>query len=216
MKIKNPIYKTVLMLSVISILITLYLYPMLPNEIPIHFNISGEVDDYGPRTFALFTAVLPLISLIFFRFLPRLDPKGENYKFHTKAYNVFILFMMLFFIVLHWITLFSALGIPVPINKVVPIGMGVLFIILGNYMPQIRQNYTYGIKLPWTLSDENNWRATHRMGGYFYIVSGILFILSSVVTVPFVQVCVAFATIFIFIPMVYSYIYFKKHQGDTK
>lgn len=215
MKIKNPIYKSVLILSVISILITLYLYPSLPNEIPIHFNVSGEIDNYGPRSFALFTAALPLISLILFKFLPKLDPKGKNYKFHAKAYHIFILFMMLFFILLHWATLSVALGMPIPINKVVPIGIGALFIILGNYMPQIRQNYTYGIKLPWTLANEANWRATHRIGGYCYVATGILFILSSFVPIPFVQVCVAFASIFIFIPMVYSYVYFKKHQCDT-
>lgn len=212
MKIKNPIYKSGLVLSILSIIITLFLYSKLPNEVPIHFNFAGEIDNYGPRSFMLLTACLPLISLMFFKLIPKLDPKGSNYKFHMRAYNIFILFIILFFLALHWITMSIALGIPLSINKVVPTGVGILFLVIGNYMPQIRQNYTYGIKLPWTLADEDNWRATHRIGGYCYLITGILFILSACVPVSFVQICTILALIFILIPMVYSYIYFKKHQ----
>lgn len=118
---------------------------------------------------------------------------------------------MLLFIILHWVSLYVALGYNLPIQKVVPISIGMLFIVIGNYMPQIRPNYTYGIKLPWTLADENNWRATHRIGGYCYIASGILFLLTGFASSLLISACLLVAFIFLFIPMLYSYLYFKRH-----
>lgn len=213
MKIKNPIVKSIIVLTILSIIATLYLYGRLPNEVPIHFDYTGVADNYGPRSFVLLTAILPLIMLAFLKVVPKMDPKGDAYLKHGKAYNIFIIFLMLLFIVFHWVSIGIALGIELSINKIVPFGVGMLFIVIGNYMPQIKQNYTFGIKLPWTYNDENNWRATHRVGGYCFIISGILFML-----IGFVPVSVAsFLTFLSFgcliLPMVYSYLYFRKNMA---
>ena len=210
MNTKNAFYKSIILLSILSILLTFYLYPSLPAEIPIHFDYAGTPDNFGPRSFALLTASLPLISIVVFKVLPKLDPKRASYQLHAKAYGIFISFISFLFIGFHWVTLFIVLGVDLPVHKIIPLGIGMLFIILGNYMPQIRPNYTYGIRLPWTLADENNWRATHRIGGYCYIVSGIFFIIISFAPPSFVSLCILLALICIFLPMVYSYIYFKR------
>lgn len=211
MKIKNPIVKSIIVLTILSLLGTLYLYGQLPSEVPTHFNYAGIPDNYGPRSFVLFTAILPLIMLAFLKLVPKMDPKGDAYLKHGKAYNIFIIFLMIFFIVIHWVTIGIALGIGLSVNKIVPFGVGMLFIVIGNYMPQIKQNYTFGIKLPWTYNDENNWRATHRVGGYCFIISGILFML-----IAFVPVFIApFLTFLSFaclvLPMIYSFVYFIKN-----
>lgn len=211
MKTKNIFLKSIFILTICSILLTLYFYPNLPNEIPIHFDYLGNPDNYGPRSFTFFTAFLPLIVLVLLKIIPKFDPKSASYKLHQKAYNIFIAFLVLLFILLHWFSLYVALGYNLPIQKVVPISIGMLFIVIGNYMPQIRPNYTYGIKLPWTLADENNWRATHRIGGYCYIASGILFLLAGFASSLLISTCLLVAFIFLFIPMLYSYLYFKRH-----
>lgn len=213
MKTKNIFYKTVILLSAVSILLTLYLYPNLPTQIPIHFDYTGQPDNFGPRAFTLFTASLPLIGIVLFKALPKLDPKSEAYQLHAKAYDIFIVLVLFLFIIFHWISIFVALGFELPIYKVIPIGIGILFIILGNYMPQIRPNYTYGIRLPWTLANENNWRATHRIGGYCYILSGIFFIIIGFVPPSFLLLCILLAFICVFWPMFYSYLYFKRQAS---
>ena len=212
-KTKNPIIKSIIILSILSIIGTLCLYSQLPAQVPIHFDYTGVPDNYGPRSFVFFTALLPLIMLVFLKVLPKMDPKGDSYLKHGKAYNILIIFLMIFLIALHWVTIGIALGIELSINKIVPFGIGILFIVIGNYMPQIKQNYTFGIKLPWTYNDEGNWRATHRVGGYSYVASGILFIIATFVP----NVLIPFLTFLSFgclaIPMVYSYVYFRKNMG---
>ncbi|MEG1295694.1 MAG: SdpI family protein [Niameybacter sp.] len=211
MKTKNPIIKSILILAVVSILATLYFYNQLPTEVPIHFNYAGTPDGYGPRIFVFFTAALPILMLGFLKVVPKLDPKGDAYVKHAKVYNIFIIFLIIMLLALHWVTMSISLGVSLSINKITPPLIGLLFIVIGNYMPQIKQNYTFGIKLPWTYNDEDNWRATHRMGGYCYVLSGICFIISAFVPTG----CVAFMSVIalgcLLLPMIYSYFYFRKH-----
>ena len=211
MKTKNPIVKSIIVLTILSIIGTLFLYSQLPAQVPIHFDYAGVPDNYGPRIFVLFTAILPLIMLAFLKLAPKMDPKGNAYLKHGKAYNIFIIFLMLLFIVFHGVSIGIALGIELSINKIIPFGVGILFIVIGNYMPQIKQNYTFGIKLPWTYNDENNWRATHRVGGYCFMASGILFMLIAFVPVSFTPFLTFLSFGCLVLPMVYSYLYFRKN-----
>lgn len=211
MKTKNVILKSMFILTICSLLLTLCFYPYLPNEIPIHFDFLGNADNYGPRNFIFVTAALPLIVFVLLKKLPKLDPKATSYELHKKSYNLFITFLVLLLLILHWVSIYIALGYNLPIQTIILASIGILFLVLGNYMPQIRPNYTYGIKLPWTLADEQNWRATHRIGGYCYIIAGLLFILLGLIPSFLVSFCWFVPFIFLFLPILYSYLYFKRH-----
>lgn len=214
MKTKNVLLKSIFILTICSLLLTIYFYPYLPAEIPIHFDVLGNPDNYAPRGFTFMTAVLPLIIFILLKKVPNLDPKATSYELHKKSYNIFITFLILLLLVLHWVSIYIALGYHLPIQTIILTCIGILFVVLGNYMPQIRPNYTYGIKLPWTLADDQNWRATHRVGGYCYIIAGLLFILLGLVPPFLVSFSLFIPFIFIFIPMLYSYFYFKQHPQN--
>ncbi|MGL4344218.1 MAG: SdpI family protein [Cellulosilyticaceae bacterium] len=213
-KFKNSFTLSSLILGVLSLVATLFVFSHLPEQIPTHWNTAGQIDSYGSRYFALFTAILPILLLGLFLVLPKIDPKKDAYSKHAKAYYVCMLLITLFMIVIHWATVFVALGFNLSISMIVPAGVGILFIILGNYMPQIRPNYTFGIKVPWALNNPDNWRATHRFGGYCFILGGILMLLEAFINSELMSTLMSVGLmICIFAPMIYSYIYYTKHEG---
>ncbi len=177
-KNKYDIFSLVIML--LSIIGTMLVYAKLPDQVPSHWNIRGEIDNYSSKEFIYFTAVLPVILYGAMKFIPKVDPKKESYKKHQKAYDITIFTIILFLIGMHWITMSYSLGYPLDMMKYIKISLGILFIVMGNYMPQIRFNYFFGIRTPWTLSSENVCRKTHIVGGYLYFLIGVIFILSSI------------------------------------
>lgn len=211
MKTKKPLMLATLILSLVSLIATAYIYPRLPLEIPIHFNAAGEIDNYGHRSMAFVTAALPLLMLGLFVLLPKFDPKKYSYKQHSKAYSIFLFAIIFFFLIIHWATIAITFGISISISKIVPVLTGILFIILGNYMPQIRQNYTFGIRLPWALDNSDNWRYTHRIGGYCFVFGGILLCIGIFfsTTIQIILFILAILEILL-IPTIASYLFFKK------
>lgn len=166
-----------LILIFISIIATIFVYGDLPDQIPRHWNINGEADAYQGRSGVFLTAFLPLALYMLMKLLPKIDPKKESYKKHKKAYNMTIYGTVLFMVGIHWITIYASLGNEVNIPLLVNVGVGILFIIIGNYMGQIRHNYFFGIKNPWTLASEEVWNKTHRVSRYIFIVLGLMFII---------------------------------------
>ncbi|MEG1277216.1 MAG: SdpI family protein [Cellulosilyticaceae bacterium] len=213
MKKINPWISSAFVLTIISIVITVLFYSKLPAEVPTHFNVSGTPDAWSSKSFVFFTAILPFLIGGLTLLLPKIDPKRSSFIKHSKAYNIFMFVIMLFMIGLHWSTMLFALGYNVSINKVVMLSIGILFIIIGNYMPQIRPNYTFGIKTPWALYDENNWRSTHRFGGYMFILMGLTAFLYFFISTQFMAI--VFFTVVLagtFVSYLYSYLYFRKHN----
>lgn len=167
-------------LSLVSFGAQFFLLPLMPETVPTHWGLDGTVDGWSGKYSTLFLAALPLLMLLMFAVMPKLDPKGSSYQKHAKAWRIFIFLTILLFICLNWVSNAVIFGYPVRMNQVVPIGIGILFLVLGNYMPQLRQNYTMGIKTPWTLESEWVWKKTHVMGGILFCISGLLLILSGI------------------------------------
>ena len=108
------------------------------------------------------------------------------------------------------VTLGSALGYEMRVDLIIPALMGVVFVAVGNYLPKCQPNRYMGIKLPWTFASEENWRKTHRFGGFVWVVSGILIILSAIINWPWVQLVALFASILL--PTIYSWNYARKEK----
>jgi len=208
------IHKGIIILILMSIIATAFIYSSLPEKIPSHWNIRGEIDSYNNKSFVWFTSLLPLGIYLLMIYIPEIDPRRESYKKHKKAYKILMNILVLFFIVIHWITIFSALGHQISVARIIPIGVGILFIVIGNYMGQIRPNYTFGIKIPWTLADETVWRKTHRVGSFAFILSGLIFIIAGIINKSYSFV-LAMSSIFITLiyTFVYSYLEYKKIHG---
>lgn len=195
----------------LSFIVTIFVYNDLPEEVPRHWGIDGEIDAYWGKEGVFLTAILPFLLYLLMKFLPKIDPKKESYKKHKKAYNMTIFAIIIFIIIMHWITVYASLGNNINIQRLVNMGVGLLFIIIGNYMGQIRHNYFFGIKTPWTLANEEVWRKTHRMARYPFVILGILFIIAGFIKSEIaIGLIIGGVIILVLFPTVYSYLLFKK------
>lgn len=191
-------------------------YPRLPDMVPSHWNISGQVDGYMSKTAHVFfmpTVVLGLYMLL--SIAPVIDPKPESYERFRGVYEAFRVIFVLIFSTLYMATTLYALGILVSISKLTMLIIGLMFIFLGNYMGKIRHNYTFGIKTPWTLANEEVWNKTHRISGPLWVIAGFVWILSLFLEEKvgfFLSMGSIFAvTIFGFI---YSYLLFRRIKNQ--
>lgn len=197
-----------LLLLIASAITGLYSAPMLPEQVPTHWNIRGQIDGYGQKEWLIYG--FPLIAVgmyILMLVLPLIDPKKKNYELFKGTYRFIRGIILFYFIFIYSVVLAASLGYPVKVDKVIVISIGILFILLGNYMGRVRPNFFVGIKTPWTLSSEEVWRDTHRFAGITWVISGIL----TMITI-FINPILAFGITIIsaFLPIVYSYIVFKK------
>lgn len=212
---KKP--KLALILSIISLIGTVIAYFYLPDTIPIHWGIDGKVDNTGPKYMAIILGALPLAIYILMNTLPKIDPKRENYKKHSKAYRIFSFYTILFLIIINWITIIASFGVEMNVGLFIPILVGILFIIIGNYMPQFRHNYFVGIKTPWTLADETNWKKTHFFGGYVFMILGIIIMLMGIIPNPLIlYIGITVSAILVISLYVYSYLLFRKMSMSQK
>ena len=206
MKIKKNIIIAAL-LSLLPILIGLLLWDKLPAEIPTHFGIDGAVDSYSSKLFAvvIFPAILAVVVL-FIGFMIMHDPKQKN--INNKLVNVGIFAVPVVSIIMNTCIYIMALGYSVDITSITLIGIGILFIIIGNYLPKTKQNYTVGIKISWALNSSENWNRTHRLASRLFILAGIVIIIDAWLK-SMILLLVVIAMIII-VPMVYSYTLYKK------
>ncbi len=198
-------------LILISFAGTFLVYTDLPAEIPRHWNAKGEVDAYWAKEYIFFTAILPLLIYVMMLLLPKIDPKKRSYEMHKKAYSITVLGLTLFMIGIHWVSIYASLGNPINMKILVNLGVGILFIVLGNYMGQIRHNYFFGIRNPWTLASEEVWTKTHRVGRYAFVLLGITFVLAAFLPGTLASILIgASMLILLFFSTVYSYLLYRK------
>lgn len=168
-------------ITLLPILIGLILWNRLPEQLPSHWGLSGEVDGWSSKVQAVF--VMPCIlaaAQIFVMVMIAIDPKKKH--IHRKLMLASLWIIPMLSVVLNAATYMIALGRKINITVIIMILLGVLFIVFGNYMPKLQQNYTVGFRVPWTLNNEENWICTHRFGGKVFMAEGILLIIIGLLT----------------------------------
>lgn len=209
---------TLLILIISTFVIGFYLYPKLPELMPIHWNIKGEVDSYGSKLLGTF--LLPAINLFLFPLLlilPKIDPRTENYQKFTTTYIIIRYTLHLFLILIFFVTMYQSLkttedGIKfLEIDFIVPFTTSILIIILGNYLGKIKDNFFVGVRTPWTLSSKDVWYKTHRLTSKLFVASGILGIIGSLIGgyLSFILLLIPLLISSI-IAVVYSYFAYQK------
>lgn len=150
------------------------------EEVPVHFNAQMEPDRWGSKTQGFLG--LPGIAAIvtaFFALYPRFEPRRANLERSRKAYLWVWAAVLVLMGTIHTAAVFTALGSRLPIGSVVPLVLGAMFVVLGNFMGKIRSNFGFGIRTPWTLSSDLSWSKTHRLGGRLFVLHGGLVMISS-------------------------------------
>lgn len=193
----------------------LWSYPVLPEKVPTHWNIYGQIDAYSSKTFGVFFFLILVVGLfLLMLYVPYLDPKRDKYSTFEDAYRSIRLYLIAFFALLYGVTLAAGFGYPVEVARIIQVALGILFMVLGNLMGKVRQNWFVGFKLPWTLETEDNWNKTHRFGGKCFVISGLIMLLAFFLPLEWAFVCtIGLVFLSSFVPMVYSYCLYKKTKS---
>jgi uncharacterized membrane protein len=202
-------------LIALTVVASALVYPHLPERVPVHWGLNGQVDRYGHRLEAV--AVLPIVMLaswLLWRFLPRIDPRRSNYAKFADTYDLFVNSLVAVLAVMQGAMLAATLGYRVSMDRVVPGLVGILLIILGNALPRARPNWWFGIRTPWTLSNDRVWMRTHRLGGYLMAIAGLLMVGAALVQAAWALV-VAFVAVLAagFGSVVYSYFAWRQETS---
>lgn len=205
-KFKKESVISVIISILLFALVNLLFYKKMPETLPTHWGFNNKIDGYSSKFTTLITTPLLLILLnIFSCFMLDNDPKNKdkNNFVITIGKATIPLVMLITFV----ISVFYGLGKKINVMVIISIFVGFLLILIGNYLPKTKRNYTVGIKLPWTLNSDENWNKTHRLAGYFFILGGIFFLLT-----PFIgNEYLIFLTFMIIgiIPAIYSFYLYK-------
>ena len=197
----------------LPILVGLLLWNKLPEQVPTHWGIDGEVDGWSNKAWAVFGLPCILLGLHWLCFLVSLaDPKRDAY---TKKMLTLVLWICPVISLLFGSLIYTkVLGYDLSVNVIMPLLMGLMFIVFGNLMPKMRQSYTMGIKLPWTLENEENWNKTHRFAGKLWVLGGVA-AMATAFAGSF-WILLGILILMVAIPTVYSYTLYRKQNSEPK
>jgi len=192
-------------------------WPQAPDQIPVHWGITGEVDRYGGKLEGLF--LLPVLTVglyLLLFFLPRIDPKRANYEKFADVYRIIRTLLVVFMAALHGIVIAMTFGSTIDVGMSVMVMVGLLLAVLGNYFGKLKPTWFVGIRTPWTLTSELSWIKTHRLGGKFFVGFGLLLALAGIVGQEwlFLVVMGAFLLSIIYL-VIYSYQVWKSDPNRT-
>ena len=171
-----------LLIITAAVIASAIVYPKLPLTVPTHWDMLGRPNGWSSRVWGAW--VIPIVMAVLWalmRVLPAIDPRGSNYAKFGGAFEAIILSIMLYMLGLHLFILRASLGYPVAMERVLPIGVGILLVLIGNLLPRARPNWFVGIRTPWTLSSDRVWEKTHRVGGRAFVAGGLLILIAALV-----------------------------------
>ena len=216
MQLKNHKYLRLLwILPVILVFfIAILAYFQLPETVPMHWGIEGEASTWGSKAKALF--VLPgimLAFLILLFYIPKIDPMKKHYASFADVYYLFGFMLLTYFALIYFAVIGQTIGYDFDFPKFIMVLMGLLLVFCGYIMPKIKQNWFFGIRLPWTLSSEKVWNKTHSFSKPWFIILGILtIILAFYDCVICLYVMIIGILLLILTLAIYSYKEFSKTQ----
>ncbi|MEO8029542.1 MAG: SdpI family protein [Gemmatimonadota bacterium] len=191
---------------------TIWAYPQLPADITTHWGLDGQPNAWSSPVVAVL--LLPGIVIgiaVVLLLAPAIDPRKESWELHAATYWQITNLVLCVLLSIHVLVLGNALGWPLPINRVIPVVVGLLFVLMGNYMPRFRPNWFIGIRTPWTLSSDSVWRQTHRIGGVCLMVAGVLVAAMGLVNAgPLPLVLLSASAGCVIVPVTYSWVLWRR------
>lgn len=207
----------VLIILLIPFLVSAYYWNQLPDIVPTHFNINGEADDWGPKwIIAIMIPGIGVFTYLMILLLPLIDPK-KKIDSSQKPITAIRIFTSIFMTAIYGFVMASSLGSPINFAGYIIAGVGIMILVVGNYLNSIKPNYFIGIRTPWTLESPEVWKRTHRFTSKVWMVGGLIMVvlafipnaMESALTITMITVVLAV------IPFIYSYLIFKKLESNT-
>lgn len=204
------------LVTLLPIVIGLLLWDKLPDVMATHWGVNNQADGFSSKTFAVF--VMPCILLGIHWLALWITSKDPGHKKQSeKAIGMTFWLMPIASLFVTSIMYGLALGNTINMGSVLFGMMGLMFMGIGNFMPKVKQNYSLGIKVTWTLNNEENWNATHRFGGKLWFFGGLFLLLAAFFPVEYtVHIMLPAILLMAFIPMLYSYCYYKKQCREGR
>lgn len=198
-------------LILLPIVFGLVFWNRLPEQMPTHWGIDGTVNGWSSRPFAVFglPALLLLLHWVCVFFTAK-DPKNKGQN--GKVFTLVLWTTPIISLFTGGMMYAAALGKEVQPSGFTALLLGCIFLAVGNYLPKCRQNHTIGIKVKWTLENEENWNATHRFGGKIWVMGGLLLLACAFLPDPaIILATLSIIPMLVVLPFAYSYRYHKKH-----
>jgi immunity protein, SdpI family len=206
-----------LVLIAISIIAAFYFYSILPQTVPSHFGSGGVPNAYSSKlSLILIGTGIPIITYFLITFAPFIDPLKK--RFETN-FDIFLLIrdIIIGFAVFMMILLFISAKEGIFRTDLYGIGFGLLFILLGNYLPKLPRNFFIGIRSPWTLASEVVWYRTHRISGGLFVIAGLLLIILTLFKLNLgISILIIVAPLVLYTAFIYPYLLYRKLQKEGK
>ena len=202
-------------LIVVAWAISLAAFDQLPDRIPTHWNLRGEVDGWSGRTFGAFGFPVLMIGIWGLCYwLPSIDPRRESYAKFRSTYDIVVAAIIALMLFVHATVIGTSLGYDLPVSMIIPLLVGGLLVLIGNLLPRARPNWFFGIRTPWTLSNDRVWERTHRMGGRVMVLAGLLIAVTAFTPALWMGIVIPVAAVgAAVIPIVYSYVVWRGERG---
>ena len=190
--------------------------PFLPEQIAMHFNAAGDIDQMGSKFTILIMPLISMAVLLMSNIVPVIDPKKENYAKFNREYNLIHLAVLIAILAIEFFVIATSLGVNISTRVVFSLILGGLLCVIGNYLPKIPSNYLVGIKTIWGFSNEEIWAKTHRMSGKLWFVMGLVIMASSLVLTRYASYINMAALLAIIVtPVLYSLTLHLKMKNES-
>ena len=205
------------LISLVSIVLlaayVAWMYPSLPDPMPTHWDAAGQANDYMAKPWgAAVLAAIPVFMFVIFKLIPVISPRGFRTESFTEVLNILMTASVLFGSIIGIVSIQAALGANFNISTMVLVAVGLLLMVLGNFMGKVRKNFFIGIRTPWTLASDEVWAKTHRLGGWCFVLAGAAMVLMALLA-PNVKWIVYIVVVLALVPVAYSYIAYRRIEG---
>lgn len=225
--------KAMWIIAGLTLVVSIWMVQCMPETVPVHWNAAGKIDRYGSRYEQLiFPVVIVVLNLIWGLTVrcseekvkeATTDKDQKEALLNIKILKVISLAITAFLSITQLIILFvtaksSSMNIPVIFGKITPALMGMLMIVIGYYMPKMEKNIWFGIRTPWSLYNDTTWRKSNQFGAKMFIVTGILFIATTLFTPPacFTALILTYILVSTAVICIYSYKVYKEEIAKER
>ncbi|HEY0197640.1 MAG TPA: SdpI family protein [Rhodanobacter sp.] len=199
----------------VAIVVAVWLYPKMPDRIPVHWDVHGNFDGSMSRFWASAFPALTIAGLMALTgLLPWMSPRRFEIDSFVRVFGIVMLAIQGSILVLGLAMLFNGAGYAMPMPMLAMLAAGAIFMVIGNYMGKLRRNFFIGIRTPWTLSSDAVWERTHRIGGWLFLLAGLVAMLSSLLHTP-LWFPIASLLAAVLISCIYSWVIYRRLSGKA-
>jgi len=212
----KPVHSAVvsIVFVLIALVATIWLYPQLPAQTPVHWDMHDHVNGTMPRLWAAGVPLLIVLGLAALMIvLPKISPRRFGIAPFIRVWNIVMLALQGLMLALGLCVLLAGAGHHLPISVIGMTVVGVVLMVLGNYMGKLRQNFFAGIRTPWTLASDAVWERTHRLAGWVFMLAGVVTVVAALAGAMSGWLLAVIVAVLL-IPVVYSYFAYQRLEGQ--